>query len=150
LKCGKGNTTCIAVTDDGELCVTGSCTLKLWQFKTQTLLKTLTGHSSDITNLSFINQQYFISTAANDRHIAAWWVLVLTWYCLYFRVLPHIFLSNPVCRSVSGESTDPVARFALSDSISSKISVMENGGTVHLAAVTKSGIMHFFQQQLNG
>ncbi|XP_014256664.1 WD repeat-containing protein 43 [Cimex lectularius] len=123
-KCSKGRPTCLAVSPKGDLCVTGSYDLSLWDVEKQSLIKTFTGHSSEITHIQFVNQQYFISAASNDRHISTW--------------------------NVHGESTDPIGRFALSDSINSDISISENMGSLHLGAATRNGCLHYFNHQLNG
>ncbi|KAF6214158.1 hypothetical protein GE061_008897 [Apolygus lucorum] len=123
-KCGKGRTTCLAVSDKGDLCVTASRELRLWDVETQNLLRKFTGHSSEVVCLRFIRSQYFLSCASSDRHISTW--------------------------STNGENEDPVARYGLSDYLTGEISAVESEGSLHLVASSKSGVLHYFQHQLNG
>ncbi|KAL1124439.1 hypothetical protein AAG570_001067 [Ranatra chinensis] len=126
-KCGKKaeNISQLVVSDDGELCVTAGYGLQLWQVKTQTLLKSFIGHAGQVMSLALVANNYVLSSAENDREISAW--------------------------SLTTDSEHPVARFALSDSLSCQMSVTEeSNGCIHLAGVTKSGSLHVYHQQLNG
>ncbi|XP_014283733.1 WD repeat-containing protein 43 [Halyomorpha halys] len=123
-KSNKGKITCICVSDDGEFCVTGSHTLQLWDVKNKKLLKTYTGHHSEVVNLVFVNKQYFLSCGSEDRHITVW--------------------------STKDESNESLGRFALGESIKNSISIFENESTLHLCTCTRNGLLLYFNHQLNG
>uniref|UniRef100_A0A170XIK1 Wd repeat-containing protein 43 n=1 Tax=Triatoma infestans TaxID=30076 RepID=A0A170XIK1_TRIIF len=123
-KC-KGIVTRVAVSPTGDLCVTGNINITLWEVKTQQCLRNFIGHSSELCNLIFINEQYFLSCGINDRHIAAW--------------------------TTNSEDDSPIGRFSLSDNVKGEIStLLVNTTGLHMVAVTSSGSLLYFTQQLNG
>lgn len=71
-KC-KENVTQVAVSPSGDLCVTGNINISLWDVRTQKCLRKFMGHSSELCNLTFINEQHFLSCGVNDRHISTWY-----------------------------------------------------------------------------
>ncbi|BES88811.1 Dip2/Utp12 Family [Nesidiocoris tenuis] len=123
-KTGSGRTSCLAVSEKGDLCVTASRELRLWDVQSQKLLRKFTGHSSEVICLRFIKSLYFLSCGTSDRHIAAW--------------------------STTAESDDPVARYGMSDTLNGDVSITESNGLIHFTATTSSGLLQYFQHQLNG
>lgn len=125
-KCGKNKITCLAVSEDGEYFITGSYSLSLWKVNSDDVLlvRTYTGHSSDVVNIVFVNNQYFLSCALEDRHISVW--------------------------STKTDCEEPLGRFSLGDNLQGNISFWENNSTVYLCATTRDGALHFFNHQLNG
>ncbi|KAK9510996.1 hypothetical protein O3M35_005655 [Rhynocoris fuscipes] len=123
-KC-KGNPTQVAVSPNGELCVTGNININLWEVNSQKCLKTFIGHSNELCSLNFINDNYFLSCGINDRHIATW--------------------------ATNAEEDKPIGRFALGDNLRGEISfLLENKTSLHMVVATINGSLLYFNQQLNG
>lgn len=122
-RCNKGKITCICVSDDGEFCVTGSHTLQLWDVKSKKVLKTYTGHHSEVVSLVFVNKQYFLSCGSEDRHITVW--------------------------TTKGDCDESLGRFALGENVKT-ISIFENESTLDLCTTTRNGLLVYFNHQLNG
>lgn len=76
-KASKTAITSISIDPTNQYIICSSKTITIWDLKTKTKVKTLTGHSNDIFELEFVAQnnkglQYFFSAAQNDRILNAW------------------------------------------------------------------------------
>jgi len=123
-KSRKGHISCLGVSEDGGVCVSGSYNLHVWNVKTQALMSTLVGHSADVTNITFLNSQYFLTTSSRERRIAAW--------------------------SLNSESTDCLVNFTLQETCTSNICAIQEDSSALIAVATKTGALEIFSHQLNG
>lgn len=75
-KAAKTPVTAINVDSTSKHLISSSKTITVWDLETRTKLTTLTGHSNDIFQLSFLLNQslssMFLSAASNDRVINMW------------------------------------------------------------------------------
>ena len=127
-KSGKEKISCILALSNGKTFLTASCSIKLWDLEKKQVIRTFTGHATEVTALIEVPEKddYFISAAKGDRVISAW------------------SLS-------SKDKATPVASFLLQDGASS-VHMASSGdeSPALLCAVTESGILHVFRHKLNG
>lgn len=72
-KASKTAVTSISIDPTSKYLVCSSKTITVWDLKTKTKAKSLTGHSNDIFKLAFLAESsYFFSAASNDRILNAW------------------------------------------------------------------------------
>ncbi|CAF0715067.1 unnamed protein product [Brachionus calyciflorus] len=76
-KASKTAITSISIDPTNNYLICSSKTITVWDLKSKTKVKTLTGHSNDIFKLQFLSQknqdlEYFFSAAHNDRILNAW------------------------------------------------------------------------------
>ncbi len=64
----------VSMSPDGNTFVTASNdkTIKLWDLKTETLIKTLTGHKRGIGSVRFSPDGKYLATASTDRTVKVW------------------------------------------------------------------------------
>jgi hypothetical protein len=74
----------VAFSPDGLLFCTGSddSTVKIWQTKTGTCLKTLTGHGDAVTQASFTPDGRFVISASDDGTVRVWDINTGHWVAL--------------------------------------------------------------------
>ncbi|XP_064484330.1 WD repeat-containing protein 43-like [Ornithodoros turicata] len=117
---------------DSQTLLSASSSIKWWNIETQTVIMKFTGHITEVRHLLPVilpnkDKKYFLSSAVNDRQLSAWTLQ-------------------------EGSSTSSLASFTLSDE-ARHLTVSqadENGQVVYLSAVTRSGLLHMFELQLNG
>ncbi|XP_052888323.1 WD repeat-containing protein 43 [Anopheles moucheti] len=106
--------------------VTGAKQLKLWSIEKDALERTLIGHTSNTQLLQLVapdaDNIYILSGSVNDRNLSLW------------------SLSDE-------ESNAPVAAFALDD-VPEYISPKMVDGKLHLIAVSRTGIAHYFVRDM--
>ncbi|XP_053659106.1 WD repeat-containing protein 43 [Anopheles marshallii] len=106
--------------------VTGAKQLKLWSIENDALERTLFGHTSNTQLLQLVapdaDNIYILSGSVNDRNLSLW--------------------------SLSDEKNNtPVAAFALDD-VPEYISPKMVYGKLHLIAVSRTGIAHYFVRDM--
>ncbi|XP_042143489.1 WD repeat-containing protein 43 [Ixodes scapularis] len=125
----------VAAVDAGTV-LTASSSVKWWDVESKTVLMKFTGHATEVRQLLPVvlagpkggeSRCYFLSSAAGDRQLSAW-------------------------QLQAGGSTSALACLTLSDDalhmgISSSTG---NARKMLLSAVTRTGILHIFDLQLNG
>ncbi len=75
LKLGHtGSINSICITTDGKLMATASAdnTIKIWDVKKQSLLRTLAGHEADIFTIAFKPNSTILASAGYDKKILIW------------------------------------------------------------------------------
>uniref|UniRef100_A0A182MFS4 Small-subunit processome Utp12 domain-containing protein n=1 Tax=Anopheles culicifacies TaxID=139723 RepID=A0A182MFS4_9DIPT len=121
---GVEKLTCVLAHSNTIL--TGAKQLKLWNTEDGALGRTLTGHTSNTQLLQLVapdaDNIYVLSGSANDRNLSLW------------------SLSNE-------ESNTPVAAFALDD-VPEYISPKMVDSKLHLTAVSRTGIVHYFVRDM--
>lgn len=79
-KAGSEYVSSILVLPDGKSLLSAARNVSWWNLKDKQLIRTFTGHSSDVTHLLFVpstnpgGENYFVSAAKGDRYINAWYV----------------------------------------------------------------------------
>uniref|UniRef100_A0A182JME9 Small-subunit processome Utp12 domain-containing protein n=1 Tax=Anopheles atroparvus TaxID=41427 RepID=A0A182JME9_ANOAO len=106
--------------------LTGAKQLKLWDRESGQTVRTLIGHTSNTQLLHLIvadayETVYALSGSANDRNLSLW--------------------------SISGEESNPVAYFALDD-VPEYVSTKLVDRKLHLVAVSRSGVSHYFVRDM--
>ena len=73
-KSGKENVHCILALSNNKTLLTASCSIKLWDLEKKNVIRTFTGHATEISTLLEVpdRDDYFISAAKGDRVISAW------------------------------------------------------------------------------
>lgn len=74
-ECGPDKPTAICLIENGQQIATASKTIKIWDSDTNELVRTLTGHSSDVIILksfSHNDTNYILSASRNDRNLSLW------------------------------------------------------------------------------
>ncbi|CAH0546158.1 unnamed protein product [Brassicogethes aeneus] len=130
-KTGNEKVTSILNVPGTKNLLTASKTIKLWSIDKKELLKTFTGHSSNVVFLKYIcprenSDSYFISGAKDDRILNCW--------------------------TLSNTSTDKnaVTSFLMEDIVQNISINTSSDGTTSLAASVRSGVVHIYQHTLNG
>ncbi|XP_058829714.1 WD repeat-containing protein 43 [Topomyia yanbarensis] len=122
---GVEKLTCMLVIDEGRKVLTGSKQLKLWDTSTGKVVKTLIGHTSNTVLVEKLigpdGKTYALTGSINDRNVTLW--------------------------SLEGDETSPVGLFAI-DGGPEYISARLVASKVHLVAVSKSGVVHYYIKDL--
>lgn len=74
-ECGKDKPTAICVIRSGQLIVTASKEIKVWDGESHQLLHTFTGHSSNtliLKSFEYGEENFILSAAKNDRNLSLW------------------------------------------------------------------------------
>lgn len=75
-KSGKGKTTSLAVSTDGNNLLSGERVVKWWDLNTKQLIRIFTGHANQVTCLHTIKMtsgnNYVISGAYGDGYLSVW------------------------------------------------------------------------------
>ncbi|XP_076631945.1 WD repeat-containing protein 43 [Colletes latitarsis] len=129
-KSGRGKTTSLALSKDGESLLSGERIIKWWDLSTRQLVRTFTGHANQITCLCTLKMpsgsNYVISGACGDGCLNVW------------------------ALDENKNDRSPATSLALQDDATSvSVNVSEESEVVVLA-VTRSGQAHLFQYQPNG
>jgi WD40 repeat protein len=74
LQAHGGFLTCLDISRDGQLSVTGALDhiLNVWQLNSQELVLTLKGHSGPITAVSFAANGLFVASGSEDKTVKVW------------------------------------------------------------------------------
>ncbi|XP_022900678.2 WD repeat-containing protein 43 [Onthophagus taurus] len=129
-KCETNNISAIKLIPGGKL-LTAFKRIKLWDIKSKEILKTYTGHSSDVFVMEYIkpkqnSEDYFITGSKGDRLLSCW--------------------------SLNQQNSDQnaISTF-LMDDVVDNVAVFQSGnGTTYFAALTRGGSIYFYQHILNG
>lgn len=96
-----GFITCLDISRDGQLSVTGATDhlVNVWQLNNQELVLTLNGHSGPVTAVSFAPSGLFVASGSEDKSVKVWGLtlgtLVLTFSVSLFIITSLIsFNSN--------------------------------------------------------
>lgn len=102
LQSHSGFITCLDISRDGQLSVSGSTDhlVNVWQLNSHELLLTLNGHSGPITSLSFSPNGLFVASGSEDKTVKVWG-LTLGTLVATFRVTLSLFV-------LYGISTGPI------------------------------------------
>lgn len=121
----------VCAVDENTVLSAGS-SIKWWNLESHTVIMKFTGHITEVRHLLLVSlpnkdKKYFLSSAVNDRQLSAWTLQ-------------------------EGGSTSSLASFTLSDEARhlTVSRTSEDGQTAYLSVVTRSGLLHLFELQLNG
>ncbi|KAG5899254.1 hypothetical protein JTB14_035432 [Gonioctena quinquepunctata] len=120
----------LAIPESNQI-LTATKNIKLWDVDAKEIIRTFTGHSSEVTLLHYVAPQmkrdfYFLSGSKGDRLLNCW--------------------------SLSDSSRDKnaIASFLMDDIVQNvSINVAVDGST-NMAATVRSGAVHIYQHTLNG
>ncbi|XP_014608429.1 PREDICTED: WD repeat-containing protein 43-like [Polistes canadensis] len=128
-KSGKAKVTALAVMKDEKSVISADKIIKWWDLSTKKIIKTFTGHSSQITSLNAITVNedisYLISGANEDRYLSIW-------------ALDEA--KNDKCS---------VATLSMQDEALSVSAHVNEESQVMVVANTRSGQAHVFKYELN-
>lgn len=123
---GVEKLTCLAAVEEGSTILSGAKQLKLWDVKNGRVVKTLVGHTSNTALVKKIvspdGRVFVLTGSVNDRNVSMW--------------------------SVEGDDKSAVGMFAMDDA-PEYFSTRMVGGKLHLVAVSKSGVAHYFIKSLD-
>lgn len=70
----SGFITCLDISKDGQLSVTGSTDhlVNVWQLNSHELLLSLNSHSGTITSVSFAPNSLFVASGSEDKTVKVW------------------------------------------------------------------------------
>ncbi|XP_065091921.1 WD repeat-containing protein 43 [Ochlerotatus camptorhynchus] len=123
---GVEKLTCLVAVAEGSTILSGAKQLKLWDVENGKVVKTLVGHTSNTVLVKKIVSQdglvFILTGSVNDRNVSMW--------------------------SVEGDDKSAVGLFAMDDA-PEYFSTRMVGGKLHLVAVSKSGVAHYFIKSLD-
>ncbi|GJQ77781.1 hypothetical protein Trydic_g16043 [Trypoxylus dichotomus] len=128
--CGNDKITAIKEISDNKMLVAAKV-IRLVNINDKEIIRTFTGHSSDICLLEYVNlttnsDAYFISGSKSERLLNCW----------------TLNEENPEKNAIASFIMDDVAQ---------NISVINgSNSTTNMAALTRSGLVHIYQHVLNG
>lgn len=129
-KSGNEGITAILKVPGLDRLLTAARLIKLWDTQTKQLLKSFTGHKSEITSMDYISpqegQSYIISGSKSDRTLSCW----------------------NLCEETKNKNA--VATFLLEDSLRSVNIMLTDEGLTYVTATVINGGMHIFEYILNG
>ncbi|KRX11069.1 WD40-repeat-containing domain [Pseudocohnilembus persalinus] len=69
-----GKINCLTISQDGAKIATGGSDgqIKIWAYFTNTLMRNLIGHKSEIVSLDFSNNSYFVISACREKNVKVW------------------------------------------------------------------------------
>ncbi|XP_062558452.1 WD repeat-containing protein 43 [Armigeres subalbatus] len=123
---GVEKLSCLAVIEAGSTVLSGSKQLKLWDLEDGHAVKTFVGHTSNtiLTRkiVSEDGQVYVLTGSVNDRNVSLW--------------------------STEGDERAPIGLFTLDDA-PEYLSARVVGNKLHLVAVSRTGVAHYFVKSLD-
>ncbi|XP_055620595.1 WD repeat-containing protein 43 [Toxorhynchites rutilus septentrionalis] len=123
---GVEKLSCLAIAEQGKLVLSGSKQLKVWNTTEGRVVKTLVGHTSNtilVENLIGPDENVYVLTGSiNDRNVSLW--------------------------SLVGDGRTAVGLFALDDA-PEYFSTRIIGSKLHLVAVSRTGVAHYYIKDLN-
>lgn len=123
---GVEKLSCLAVIEQGSTVLSGSKQLKLWDLENGKSIKTLVGHTSNTVLARKIVSQdgrvFVLTGSVNDRNVSLW--------------------------SAEGDERTAIGLFTLDDA-PEYLSTRVVGGKLHLVAVSRSGVAHYFIKSLD-
>ncbi|KAJ8959403.1 hypothetical protein NQ318_022091 [Aromia moschata] len=130
-KGGNEKITAILAIPNSDKILTASKNIKMWDVQLKEVLRTFTGHSSDVTFLHYVSPKgkedaYFITGSKGDRLLNCWNL------------------------SDSTSNKNSVASFLMDDTVHTVCIVVANDGSTKMAATIRSGAVHIYQHTLNG
>nr|XP_023026900.1 WD repeat-containing protein 43 [Leptinotarsa decemlineata] len=130
-KAGNEKVTAVLAIPDSKQVITAAKNISLWDVDAKEILRTFTGHSSEVTLLHFVTPQskrdsYFISGSKDDRLLNCWSL------------------------SDGSNEKNAVASFLMEDIVQNVSIHVGADGSTNLAATVRSGVVHIFQHTLNG
>ncbi|XP_019552560.3 WD repeat-containing protein 43 [Aedes albopictus] len=118
---GVEKLSCLVVIEQGSTILAGSKQLKLWDLDKERATKTLVGHTSNtVLTRKIVSQDggtFVLTGSVNDRNVSLW--------------------------STEGDERTAVGLFTLDDA-PEYLSARMVGGKLHLVAVSRSGVAHYF------
>ncbi|KAL1493229.1 hypothetical protein ABEB36_011321 [Hypothenemus hampei] len=108
-----GFITCLDISRDGQLSVTGATDhlVNVWQLNNQELVLTLNGHSGPVTAVSFAPNGLFVASGSDDRSIKVWGLtlgtLVLT-FSRHAAAVTAVFVLMDSSRIISSDINDTI------------------------------------------
>lgn len=130
-KAGSEKITALLLLPTGNELITASKNIKLWNIRKKEILKTFTGHSSEVSILKYIKpcnnaDSYCVSGSKGDRLLSCW--------------------------NLNAQITNKnaVASFLMEDVAVNVALATDSDDSTNMAAVTRSGHVHIFKHTLNG
>ncbi|CAH1993955.1 unnamed protein product [Acanthoscelides obtectus] len=130
-KVGNETVSAILAVPDTNKIFTAAKSIKLWDVQTKQVLRTFTGHSSEVTCLKYIlpsdtSSTYIISGSKGDRLLNCWSL------------------------SESANDRNAIASFLMEDVVESVEVNLSSEGVTKMVTTLRSGMVHLFQHTLNG
>uniref|UniRef100_A0A6P7GDA3 WD repeat-containing protein 43 n=1 Tax=Diabrotica virgifera virgifera TaxID=50390 RepID=A0A6P7GDA3_DIAVI len=130
-KVGNEKVTAILAIPESSQLLTASRNIKLWDLEVKEVLRTFTGHKSEVMFLYYVNPysrdgSYFMSGSKGDRTLSCWSL------------------------NTNVSEKNAVANFLMEDIVLNVSINVEDDGTTQMAATVRSGVVHFYRHTLNG
>ncbi|XP_066254470.1 WD repeat-containing protein 43 [Euwallacea similis] len=129
-KGGNETITSILALPDNKTLLTASKIIKQWQISSREVLRTFTGHSSEIVFMLYVDLpqagSYVLSGSKGDRLLSCWNL------------------------SSDNKQKNAVCNYLMQDSVQYISVNVSDQGLTKVAATNKSGTVHVFQHKLNG
>ncbi|CAG9816276.1 unnamed protein product [Phaedon cochleariae] len=130
-KAGNEKVFSILAIPDSKHILTAANNIKLWDVDAKEVLKSFTGHSSEVIFLQYVapknnSDAYFISGSKGDRLLNCW--------------------------SLGEQSRDKnaIASFLMEDIVQNISVNIASDGSTNIAATVRSGVVHVYKHTLNG
>ncbi|XP_076262611.1 NACHT domain- and WD repeat-containing protein 1 isoform X1 [Rhynchophorus ferrugineus] len=113
LNAHAGFITCLDISRDGQLSVTGATDhlVNVWQLNNQELVLTLNGHSGAVTAVSFAPSALFVASGSEDKSVKVWGLtlgtLVLT-FSRHQAAITAVFVLMDSSRVISSDINDTI------------------------------------------
>ncbi|KAF7269513.1 WD repeat-containing protein 43 [Rhynchophorus ferrugineus] len=128
-KAGNDIISSILAIPDSDNILTASKNIKLWNTQNKEILKTFTGHSSNVHVMKYINpsgsDSYLLTGSKGDRLLSCWNI-------------------------TNSSQKSAVCNYLMEDVIQSLCVNISGDGLTHIAATVRSGVVHIYQNRLNG
>ncbi|KAJ8972160.1 hypothetical protein NQ317_010115 [Molorchus minor] len=130
-KGGNEKITAILAIPNTDKILTASKNIKLWDTQLKQVLRTFTGHSSDVMFLYYISpnsrgDSYFVTGSKGDRLLNCWNI------------------------SENSSNKNAVASFLMEDIVQNISVNIAADGSTNMAATVRNGIVHLYRHTLNG
>ncbi|XP_030763020.1 WD repeat-containing protein 43 [Sitophilus oryzae] len=128
-KGGNELITSILAIPESENILTASKNVKMWNATSKELLRTFTGHSTDISLMKYISplggDSYLMTGSKGDRILSCWNI-------------------------TSPSQKTAVSNYLMEDSIHNVAINVSDDGLTNIATTVRTGVVHVYQHRLNG
>lgn len=130
-KIGNERVTAVLAIPESNQLLTASKNIKLWDTDAKEVLRTFTGHKSEVMFLHYLIPQvkgdsYFVSGSKGDRTLSCWSL------------------------NSSSSNKNAVTTFLMEDIVQNISLNFDNNGATQIAVTVRSGVVHIYRHTLNG